>query len=57
MTSFSLMEPLHRDNVLIIVFTLLLKFLTRSTADAVERPSPVNLLRAAVMGISENTHI
>ena len=31
--------------------------LTRSTADAVERPSPINLLRAAVMGISENTQI
>ena len=28
---------------------------TRSTADAVERPSPVNLLRAAVTGIGENT--
>ena len=27
---------------------------TRSTADAVERPSPVNFLRAAVMGINEN---
>ena len=31
--------------------------LTRSTADAVERPSPVNLLRAAVTGIGENTQI
>ena len=30
---------------------------TRSTADAVERPSPVNLLRAAVTGIGENTQM
>ena len=32
-----------------------LKIETRSTADAVERPSPVNLLRATVMRISGNT--
>ena len=30
---------------------------TRNTADAVERPSLANLLRAAVMGINENTQI
>ena len=30
---------------------------TRSTADAVKRPSPVNLLRAAVTGIGENTQM
>ena len=29
--------------------------LTRSTADAVERPSPVHLLRAAITRTSENT--
>ena len=32
-------------------------FLTRSTADAVKRRSPINLLRAAVVGISESTQI
>ena len=30
------------------------KLITRSTANAVERPSPVHLLRAAVTRISEN---
>ena len=41
----------------ILKLETLCKIKTRSTADAVERPSPVNLLRAAVTGIGENTQM
>ena len=38
-------------------FREMLSSVTRSTADAVERPSRVNLLRAAVMGIAKHTNL